>query len=256
MRSIRVAALMRVFVLSAFTSSMLTLAMSALTILASLFGHPCLAEDDSAQMRAKEQRAVSNAAEHYKRAFNNKLKPYLDMRLADFPPEKIALLAVKESQQLELWGWGNGRWISIKKYPVLATSGVLGPKLAEGDKQIPEGIYRIIKLNPYSNYHLSMKLNYPNRFDLKWAGKEGRDKPGGNIFIHGKDESIGCLAIGDRAIEELFVLVHKVGLYNVKVIISPTDPRISALEPPEGSKPWVEELYKNITSEFLAISGK
>ncbi|NJN46820.1 MAG: L,D-transpeptidase family protein [Candidatus Competibacteraceae bacterium] len=95
-------------------------------------------------------------------------------------------------------------WQPIKHYPVLAASGTLGPKLCEGDRQVPEGIYRIKSLNPNSAYHLSLELDYPNAFDLRQAERDGRNNPGSAICIHGKAVSVGCLAMGDTAIEELY----------------------------------------------------
>ena len=74
---------------------------------------------------------------------------------------------------------------------------------------MPEGVYRIVALNPNSSYHLSMKLDYPTEFDLSKARAEGRTRPGSDIFIHGKAVSIGCVAVGDDAIEEIFVLVRE-----------------------------------------------
>jgi murein L,D-transpeptidase YafK len=113
----------------------------------------------------------------------------------------------------------------VHAYPVLAASGQLGPKLAEGDRQVPEGIYRIESLNPNSRFHLSLRLDYPNQFDRARAQEEGRQELGGDIMIDGAASSIGCLAIGDPAIEELFVLVADVGRENVSVILSPVDLR-------------------------------
>ena len=75
-----------------------------------------------------------------------------------------------------------------------------------------------------------MKLNYPNEFDLAHAKIEGRTKPGSNIFIHGKAVSIGCLAMGDKTIEELFILANDVGINNITVVISPLDPRVNILK--------------------------
>ena len=81
-------------------------------------------------------------------------------------------------------------------------------KLREGDRQVPEGLYRLIGRNPNSNYHLSMKLDYPNSYDPRHAKREGRSNPGSNIFIHGKSLSVGCLAMSGEAIEAFFVLVR------------------------------------------------
>jgi len=131
----------------------------------------------------------------------------------------------------------------------------LGPKLREGDRQVPEGIYQVSWLNPNSSYHLSLKLNYPNDFDLKWAKEESRSEPGTNIFIHGKAVSIGCLAMGDSAIEELFLLTDAVGKEQVRVIISPVDPRLKTLTNNDTNKEWVGVLYQNINDAFLAVTG-
>ena len=109
---------------------------------------------------------------------------------------------------LELWASQNGNWRFIKQYSINGASGAPGPKLREGDRQVPEGLYRLIGRNPNSNYHLSMKLDYPNSYDLRHAKREGRSNPGSNIFIHGKSLSVGCLAMSGEAIEAFFVLVR------------------------------------------------
>lgn len=163
-----------------------------------------------------------------------------------YPPKNVTLIAIKDEKLLEIWAKDGRKPAKVMTYPILAASGHSGPKLREGDRQVPEGIYRIIGFNPNSSFHLSMKLNYPNEFDLKHATAEGRTEPGTNIFIHGKAASIGCLAMSDAVIEQLFTLVHDVGKDNVKVIISPSDARTSALTPPTDSAQWVSELYQNI----------
>lgn len=166
-----------------------------------------------------------------------------------YPPADVTLLAVKESAELEVWAGSGLIFQRVLTYDIRALSGVAGPKLREGDRQVPEGIYRIEGLNPNSSFHLSMKLNYPNSFDLRQANAEGRTEPGTNIFIHGKASSIGCLAMGDPAIEELFVLAHDVGKGNIKVVIAPTDPRMASLIAP-AQPSWVAELYRTIEKEF------
>ncbi len=179
----------------------------------------------------------------------SRLLPYFKSANVSYPPDQITLLATKTTRLVELWANGNTNPKYIRRFIIHAQSGVLGPKLREGDKQVPEGVYLIEGLNPNSSYHLSMKLNYPNEYDLKYARIEGRQKPGSNIFIHGKAVSIGCLAMGDEAIEELFVLAHDVGRTNVKVVIAPSDPRKSSLD--ASKKPvWVKELYGIIETEF------
>ena len=90
----------------------------------------------------------------------------------------------------------------VAGFPILASSGGPGPKRRQGDRQVPEGFYEIDRFNPASLFHLSLGLNYPNASDRILAG--GPD-PGGDIFIHGKDVSIGCAPLGDDAIEQLYL---------------------------------------------------
>ncbi|MGD8913702.1 MAG: L,D-transpeptidase family protein [Candidatus Thiodiazotropha sp.] len=195
---------------------------------------------------------VSSVIDKYGLSAEKRLEPYFVEAEILYPPREVKLLAIKDESRLELWASNGSEFRKVKDYSVQAASGVAGPKLQEGDKQVPEGIYKIIGLNPNSSYHLSMKLNYPNEFDLYHANNEGRSNPGTNIFIHGKALSIGCLAMGDSAIEELFTLVHAVGVSNAEVVISPSDPRTAPIIPPsDNNKAWVSALYKSITEEFL-----
>jgi murein L,D-transpeptidase YafK len=163
----------------------------------------------------------------------------------------VTLIALKQEKKLELWARDSGEFRFIRNYNIQAASGVAGPKLRQGDKQVPEGIYRIAGLNPNSHYHLSMKINYPNEFDLFHAGQEGRIAPGSDIFIHGKAVSIGCLAMGDEVIDELFVLTAQVGAENVKVVIAPHDLRNHPLKSESKSLPrWTPVLYSIISQEM------
>ena len=184
-----------------------------------------------------------------------KLSPYFKKAKVPYPPREAIFVALKQEKRLELWARGDGDFRFIRDYAIQAASGVSGPKLRQGDRQVPEGIYRIVGLNPNSHYHLSMRLNYPNEFDTYHAGMEGRSDPGGDIFIHGKAASIGCLAMGDEAIEELFVLAAQTGKENVKVLIAPRDPRVLPLDTDaEGLPEWTAELYDQISSEIQPLT--
>jgi hypothetical protein len=168
---------------------------------------------------------------------------------APWPPAQIGLITIKDEKALDLYARsGGGRWKFVFRYRLLASSGVSGPKLRQGDRQIPEGIYGISFLNPNSHYHVSLRVNYPNAFDRRMATRDGRKDLGGDIMIHGKNASAGCLAIGDEAAEEVFVLAEKVGLRNVKLIIAPTDFRQHALPapPPATAPQWVPALYTEV----------
>jgi len=206
-------------------------------------------------LKAFGKQTVSEVIAKYGASTRAELAPLFASSGIEYPPKHLALIAFKDTQQLELWAAGESeRYKLITRYGIQATSGNLGPKLREGDRQVPEGMYKVIGFNPNSAYHLSMKINYPNAFDLKHANAEGRDQPGTNIFIHGRAVSIGCLAMGDEIIEKLFTLVYETGRSNTTVLISPTDPSKRNLIVPAGAPSWTVDLYKNITEQYLKIT--
>ena len=196
-----------------------------------------------------DRRTVDDVTRTYGPAARARLAGDFHAAGAAYPPQSITLLVIKDTAELELWVGSESKPTYIRTYPVQALSGVLGPKLREGDRQVPEGVYRIEGLNPNSSFHLSMKLDYPNAFDRANALLEGRDQPGSDIFIHGNAASVGCLAMGDAAIEELFVLAADSGRENIKVVIAPTDPRRAPLVA-SSTLPWLPALYRDIADEF------
>lgn len=179
------------------------------------------------------------------------LKPAFAKADVPYPPKKLTLLAFKAEKRLELWALKKTKWVYVTEFEIKAASGKAGPKLQEGNRQVPEGIYRISGLNPNSHFYLSLKINYPNEFDLLHARLERRLNVGGDIFIHGKSVSIGCLAIGDHAVEQLFILVSKMAMKNVNVIIAPRDFRRHGLTITKNpTPPWLPELYTKIDYEL------
>ena len=122
-----------------------------------------------------------------------------------YPPRSVFLRAFKNEGDLELWAQPDlgEPYRLIKAYEFCTTSGQLGPKRRQGDRQIPEGVYRVTGFNPASRYHLSIRINYPNASDVILGGPN----LGGDIFIHGNCASIGCIPIGDNGIEELYVVL-------------------------------------------------
>lgn len=169
---------------------------------------------------------------------------------ASWPPVEIALVSIKDEKTVELHARSqDGPWQFVHRYKVLAASGGPGPKLRQGDRQVPEGLYRISFLNPLSGYHVSLRVNYPNAFDRRMAASDGRRDLGGDIMIHGKASSIGCLAVGDPAAEELFVLADYVGTRNIQVIIAPTDFRRHPIPTLDETKPkWLPKLYAEVAA--------
>ena len=110
----------------------------------------------------------------------------------------------KKEEKLEVWlQKDNGEYGLFLDYPICIYSGELGPKTREGDKQSPEGFYAVGReaMNPNSNYHLSFNLGYPNAYD------RAHGYSGSMLMVHGKCVSIGCYAMGDRQIEEIYSLV-------------------------------------------------
>lgn len=203
------------------------------------------------------QWTVGDVLQAYGKTVMGKLGHYFTKAKVSYPPREVTLIAYKQEKKLELWARDSGEFRFIRDYFIMAASGEAGPKLRQGDRQVPEGIYRITDLNPNSHYHLSMKLNYPNEFDLIHAELDRRSDLGSDIFIHGKDASIGCLAIGDAAIRELFVLTAQVGVANVKVVIAPHDPRAYPLVANSEVLPeWTSELYAIIAREIEAVSHR
>ncbi|MET0551756.1 MAG: L,D-transpeptidase family protein [Vicinamibacteria bacterium] len=181
-----------------------------------------------------------------------RLAPRFRAAGAAYPPRAVTLLVLKEERVLELWAEGASPRL-VHRYPVTAASGVAGPKLRQGDLQVPEGVYRVLWLNPASSYHLSMKLDYPNAFDRAHARRDGRTDLGGDIFVHGRAVSIGCVALGDPAIEELFVLAADVGTARVKAVIAPRDLRAPSARDPEVAAPWASELYALVRREMSRL---
>jgi len=198
---------------------------------------------------------ISDVMQAYGKSAAEKLGFYFAKAKVAYPPTEVTLIAYKQEKKLELWARDKGEFRLIRDYFIMAASGEPGPKLRQGDRQVPEGVYRIVDLNPNSHYHLSMKLNYPNEFDVYHAELDGRTELGSDIFIHGKDASIGCLALGDATIRELFIMTARVGVQNVKVVIAPHDPRSYPLVAnSENMPPWTSELYAMISREIDAVS--
>jgi hypothetical protein len=186
-----------------------------------------------------------------------RLRPAFERAGISWPPEQLTLLALKEEKRLEIYAADDSHESRfVLSYPILAASGIVGPKLREGDKQVPEGFYRIELLNPNSRYHLSLRVNYPNAADIEQAGRDGRDLSmlGGDIMIHGGAESVGCIAIGDPGIEELFIMVARTGLDTVRLIIAPRDLRQKRMHTaPEDGPLWTRELHDQLRRQIARL---
>jgi hypothetical protein len=231
----------------------LLLAVSALAIGFYLKGDELISETDLALHGPK---SVSERVAQYGNAVDARLKPDFGKAGVTYPPARITLLILKRENQVELYARestaSENRF--IRAYPILAASGHLGPKLRQGDWQVPEGIYGVESLNPNSHYHLALHVDYPNAFDRAKAKSDGRSDLGGDIMIHGSHFSIGCVAVGDSAAEDLFVLAAKVGLSRVRLIFSPLDFRLTKASPAGPDlPPWTPELYAQLEQSFSTL---
>lgn len=206
----------------------------------------------------QRNRTVSEVLAVLKTPIWERLKPDMDRCGFDDWPKKLAFVVMKADRNMEMWGRNRETepWSHIRDYPMTATCGKLGPKLREGDLQIPEGVYRIPFLNPNSSYHLSLMVNYPNRFDRQKGREDGRTRLGGEIFIHGNAVTIGCIPIGDGPIEEVFTAVGMCGKENATVIITPVDFRKGLPAPDIPHISWESELYDILKQKLEAFPLK
>ncbi len=202
--------------------------------------------------RMKKRYTTDERVAQYGTVVKERLKSYFHEKNVDYPPKYMVIVGLKDEREMEVWVAGKDKKMKmLRSYPILGMSGELGPKLNEGDNQVPEGLYRIESLNPNSNYHLALRVNYPNSFDLQRGKEDNRKNPGSDIMIHGNICSIGCLAMGDEAAEDLFILAAITGLNNISVILSPVDFRIRKLPDNMLTLPlWTDKLYDDIKQEM------
>ena len=168
-----------------------------------------------AAKKAATPTRVARAAENAQAALAPLLKSK-SLQLGD----EVFLRAFKEEAELEVWLRHEERFELLKTYEICAASGELGPKQRVGDEQVPEGFYSVTAsaMNPASSYHLSFNVGYPNAYDKKLG------RTGSLIMIHGDCVSIGCLAMTDEGIEEIYTLVdaaHRSGQKAVQVQLLP-----------------------------------
>ncbi len=136
--------------------------------------------------------------------------------------DPVFIRAFKRERELELCirSRVTGKFNLFRTYKIAGMSGHLGPKIAEGDGQVPEGFYFVppTAMKPDSQYHLAFNIGYPNEFDRSLA------RTGSAIMVHGNRISIGCLAMTDRKIEEIYTLcaaAHQAGQLYFRIHIFP-----------------------------------
>jgi len=118
----------------------------------------------------------------------------------------ILIRTFKKEAELEIWKMtADGSYTHLKTYPMCRWSGQLGPKMREGDRQVPEGFYTITpgQMNPNSNYYLSFNVGYPNAYD------KAHGYTGGMIMVHGDCSSAGCYSMTDEQIAEIYAIARE-----------------------------------------------
>lgn len=151
---------------------------------------------------------------------------------------EILLRIFKIPGKLEVWVKKSREYVLFTSHPICRYSGYPGPKTREGDWQSPEGIYQVRAehLHPHSSYHLAFNIGYPNQYDTL----NGRS--GSHIMVHGGCSSTGCFAMGDKRIEEVYLLLHQSlanGQPQVPVHIFPF-PLTQANLTAYAKSPWIE----------------
>ena len=118
----------------------------------------------------------------------------------------ILIRTYKKEAEFEIWKMkADGRYTKLKTFPMCRWSGQLGPKMREGDRQVPEGFYKITpgQMNPTSQYYLSFNVGYPNAYD------RAHGATGGSIFVHGACSSAGCFSMTDQQIDQIYAVARE-----------------------------------------------
>ena len=175
-------------------------------------------------------------------------RPKVEAAGVSWPPRALTLVALKDERRLEVWAEDGPRKALLEVLPITAASGGPGPKLREGDRQVPEGIYGLPSLNPNSRFHLSLAVGYPSPDDVRHATVP-RAQLGSAIMVHGGASSIGCVAVGDGAIERVFALAARVPAARRRILIAPWDLRVRR-ERPTGVPGFMAPRYDELEREL------
>lgn len=168
---------------------------------------------------------------------------------------KIFFRAFKKEKKFEVWATSANQkeYKLLKIYEICSSSGTLGPKRKQGDMQVPEGFYEINHFNPYSNFYLSLGVNYPNASD-RILGAKGN--LGGSIYVHGNCVTIGCIPLTDDKIKEVYVMAVEAksnGQKTIPVHIFPCEMNeegMKLLETEYATEPSLISFWKNIQKGY------
>lgn len=160
----------------------------------------------------------------------------------------VYLRIFKQEAKLEIWVKDGDKFNLFKTYPICTFGfGGLGPKLAEGDGKAPEGFYYVKanQLNPYSSYHLSFNLGYPNAYD------RAHNRTGSALMVHGNCVSVGCYAMTDAKIEEIYTIINAAlvnGQKYFRVHVFPFKMTDANMKKHQNSK-WLD-FWKNLKQGY------
>lgn len=207
---------------------------------------------DKPEQKPPRFKSVQAVINNYGKPVRANIKPLFAAKGVSYPPPRLTFIALKEEKQFYVFAPDkSGKMQNVLSYPIIGTSGVAGPKLKEGDKQVPEGIYKTPGFRTDVIAHLALTVNYPNEFDRQNARREKRTNLGSDILVHGSQWSTGCLAMGNPCIEELFVLAYDTGLDKIKLVFAPCDLRKKQAQIDFAKQPkWLPLLYKEIKDEL------
>jgi murein L,D-transpeptidase YafK len=165
-------------------------------------------QDNASKLRERAEETHDTASLEETQIKPPRQQPTLSERLAELGAQigdPVFIRIFKYTAELELWIKVGKRYELLHTYEVCRQSGYLGPKLKEGDKQGPEGFYYVTKrrLNPNSRFHLAFNIGYPNAYD------RAHKRTGSALMVHGDCVSVGCFAMTDEKIEEIYELVEQ-----------------------------------------------
>jgi murein L,D-transpeptidase YafK len=196
----------------------------------------------------KKFNSVAAVLKEYGKPVRQKLTAVFQAQKIDYPPPAMTWICLKQERLLMLFAKDKaGQTRRVLSYPIIGASGVSGPKLKEGDMQVPEGFYKIAGFRPNLEAHMGLDVDYPNAADRAHAKEDRRRNLGSDILIHGSRWSTGCLAMGNEPIEEMFVLAHDAGIKNIALIFAPCDLTKNEADVDFAKQPkWLPKLYSDL----------
>jgi hypothetical protein len=196
---------------------------------------------------------VGQALAKFGPAARQKLKAEFEAKHIAYPPSYLTFVGLKTERQVCLFA-GQEKPVLIARFPLVTFSGALGPKLREGDGQIPEGVYAIDGLA--ASFRLALMVGYPNKFDRQKAELDKRTRLGGEILIHNGVHSSGCLVLSMDDMSQLFTAAHDVGTSNTVLIIAPCNLAAKSADVDCKAQPaWLPELYNSLRERLRTLPG-